>query len=94
MEVVRKGFPSIMRDNDEIFLNKLLGVIEATDELSSIEITKTAHSYNFRVAPSIPKYLEPILKEILIFCNMFGLHLELGKSMKVASSVSFSIELS
>jgi hypothetical protein len=93
MEVHRREFPTIMLDNDEIFINKIVGVVESVDELSSMEITKTGHSYNFRIAPSIPKYLEPILYEVLKFNNMFGIHLDLGKSMKVSSTVNFEITL-
>ena len=93
MEIVRKGFPEIMLDNDQIFIDKLIGVIESVDELSSMEINKTIHSYSFRVAPSIPCYLEPILKEVLTFNNMFGIRLELGKSIKASGALNFNIEL-
>ena len=92
-EVVRKGFPSILRDNDELFLSKLTGIIESVDELAAIEILKTTHCWHFRVAPSTSLYLEPTLKEILNFVNLFGIHLELGKSMKNSSTISFNIEI-
>ena len=93
MEVHRRNFPEILLDNDEIYLSHLSAVIESVDELSSMEITKTGYSYNFRIAPSIPRYLEPILYEILKFNNIFGIKLELGKSMKVSSTVNFEITL-
>jgi len=92
-EVVRKNFPSIMLDNDEVFLNQLCGIIDSVDELCCMEITKTSHNYHFRIAPSIPLYLEPILHEILKFNNMFGIHLKLSKSMKASSTITFDIEL-
>jgi len=93
MEVHRRNFPEILRDNDDVFLSKLIGIVESVDELSSMEITNTGHSYSFRIAPSIPRYLELILYEVLKFCNMFGIRLELGKSMKVSSTVNFEIVL-
>jgi hypothetical protein len=83
-----------MRDNDEVFIDKLLGTIESIDELSSIEIINKESSYHFRIAPSIPKYLEPILYEILTFVNMFGIKLTLGKSMKTSSIITFDIDIS
>lgn len=93
MEVHRRNFPELLLDNDEVYLSHLSAVIESVDELSSMEITKTGYSYNFRIAPSVPKYLEPILYEILKFNNMFGIHLTLSKSMKINSTITFEIEL-
>jgi len=93
MEVDRRGFPEIIADNDEIYFLHLIGRIESIDELSCMEIVKTSHNYHFRIAPSIPLYLEPILHEILKFNNMFGIHLKLSKSMKASSTITFDIEL-
>lgn len=93
MEIHRKDFPKIMLDNDEIFIDNIIGLTESVDELCSMEITKKEKNYHFRVAPSVPKYIEPILYEILTFSNMFGLKLELSKSMKASSTVTFDIEL-
>lgn len=92
MEVKRKNFPEIMKDNDEVFLAYLCGVVEATDELASMEILKTSHSYHFRIAPSTPRYLEPLLYTILDFVNLYGIHLELSKSIKASSTITFDIE--
>ena len=93
MEVSRKGFLDISRDNDEIFLSKLTGVIESVDELCSMEIIKTEKGYHFRIAPSMAIYIEPILYEVLAFINMFGIHLDMSKSMKISSTVTFDINL-
>jgi hypothetical protein len=93
MEVHRKNFPEVMIDNDEIFIDSIIGITEAVDEFSSMEITNTGHSFNFRIAPSTNKYLEPILYEILKFSNMFGIHLDLSKSMKINSTINFELEI-
>lgn len=92
-EVSRRHFPSPMRDNDEIFIDKLIGIIDSVDELSSVEITRKEYVYHFRIAPSTPSYIEPLLYEILKFINMFGIKLDLSKSMKASSTVTFDIEL-
>lgn len=93
MEVIRRNFPEIMLDNDEVYFSHLTGVVDAIDELSSMEISKTEHSYHVRIAPSIARYMEPILYEVLKFNNQFGIHLDLSKSMKVNSTVAFDIQL-
>ena len=92
-EVVRKGFPKIMLDNDEVFISSLIGVIESIDELASIQIIMSNFNISVRVAPSMPNYIEPTLHELLNFMNMFGIHLDMAKSMKVSSTITFNIEL-
>jgi hypothetical protein len=93
MEVSRRNFPEILLDNDNVFLEKLIGVIESVDELACMQITMSESKMHFRIAPSVYKYMEPILYEILNFSNMFGLKLDLGKSMKATSTVEFAIDL-
>ena len=91
MEIKRRDFPPIIKDNDELFIQCLYGVIESIDELCHIQVNYNPSSIHFRVAPSTPEYLEPILNEVLKYHNMFGIRLELGKSMKKSSTVIFNI---
>jgi len=92
-EVHKKDFPKIMRDNDSLYVENLVGIIDSIDELSSLEITKTSHSFTFRIAPSVPRYAQPLLKEILKLNNIYGIRLNLGKSMRITSTINFQIEL-
>ena len=93
MTVSKKFFPEVMPDNDEIYLNHLIGVIESVDELSSLEITKTPNSFHFRLAPSLPKYNSVLLEEILKLHNLFSIRLNLSKSIKSSATLVFSIDL-
>jgi DNA-binding phage protein len=93
MEINRKHFPKIMQDNDEIFLSHFIAVIESVDELSSIEITKLSDCYKFRIATSLSKYNNMLIEEILKFCNMFKLRINLSKSIKSSSVITFEINL-
>lgn len=82
-----------MRDNDELYLSHLSAVCDSIDELSSMEITKTSHSFNFRIAPSTPKYTQPLLHEILRLNTIYGIRLDLSKSIRASSTITFNIEL-
>jgi len=93
MEINRKHFPRVMQDNDEIFLAHLEGVISSVDELCSLEITKSLESYKFRIACSLPKYNNMLIEEILKFCNLFQIRLDMSKSIKTSSVISFEINL-
>ena len=93
MEINRKHFPKLMQDNDETFLAHLEGVISSVDELCSLEITKSLESYRFRIACSLPKYNNMVIEEILKFCNMFKLRVDMSKSIKTSSVISFEINL-
>jgi DNA-binding phage protein len=93
MEINRKHFPKVMQDNDETFLAHLEGVISSVDELCSLEITKSLESYRFRIATSLPKYNNMVIEEILKFCNMFKLRIDMSKSIKTSSVITFEINL-
>lgn len=93
MEINRKHFPKVMQDNDEVFLAHLEGVISSVDELCSLEITKNTNSYKFRIAASLPKYNNMLIEEILKFCNMFHIRVDMSKSIKTTSVITFEINL-
>jgi hypothetical protein len=93
MDIVKKFFPEIMQDNDMIYFARLEGMIDSIDELSSLQITKNSNSYQFRLAPSHPKYIEMLLDEILKFHNIYGIRLNLSKSIKTTGTISFEIIL-
>jgi DNA-binding phage protein len=93
MDINRKHFPKVMQDNDETFLAHLEGVISSVDELCSLEITKSLESYRFRIACSLPKYNNMVIEEILKFCNMFKIRINMSKSIKTSSVISFEITI-
>ncbi len=50
-------------------------------------------SYTFRLVPSLPKYNNMLLEEILKFHNLFQIKLDLSKSIKASATISFQISL-
>ena len=93
MQVNKRFFPNRMQDNDELFIASLLGLIESVDELCSVEITKKPNAYHFRIASSVPKYNNMLIEEILNFHNLFGIRVDMSKSIKTSSIITFEINL-
>jgi hypothetical protein len=93
MQVNTKFVSQVIPDNDMIYLNRLVAIIESVDELSSLEITKNPHSYQFRLVASLPKYNELLLEELLKFHNLLRIKLNLSKSIKSSSTICFEINL-
>ena len=93
MTINKRFFPEVLQDNEMAYFAHLEGVINSVDELSSLEITKNPHSYHFRLAPSLPRYNELLLEEILKLHNIFQIKLNLSKSIKSSATLVFSIEL-
>jgi|TARA_R100000900_G_scaffold30257_1_gene24371 hypothetical protein len=93
MEIHKKFFPEVMRENDLAYFAHLEGLIESVDEYSSMQITKSGESYIFRIAPSMPKYGESLLQEILKLHTMFKIRLDLSKSIKSSGTIVFRINL-
>lgn len=93
MIIITKFFPEIIQDNDMIYFARLEGLIESIDELSSLQITRNTNAYHFRLAPSHPKYIESLFKEILNFHNLYSIRLNISKSIKTTGTISFEITL-
>jgi hypothetical protein len=90
MEIQRKFFPEIMRENDKAYFAHLEGLIDSVDEYSSMQITKSGEAYIFRIAPSMPKYGQSLLQEIL---RLHKIRLDLSKSIKSSGTIVFRINL-
>lgn len=93
MYINRKFFPEVLRENEKAYFAHLEGVISSVDEFSSLQITKTSNAYLFRLAPSVPKYNDMLLEEILKLHNMFRIKLDLSKSIKSTGTIVFKIDL-
>jgi len=92
MEIYKRFFPEILLDNEANYLAQLEGIVSSVDEYASLEITKTSEAYHFRLIPSLPKYTNMLLQEVLKFHNLFSIRLDLGKSIKTSSTINFNIE--
>lgn len=93
MQIYKKHFPEVISDNESAYFLHLEGIIDSVDELCTMEIIKNPTSYHFRIATSLPKYNEMLLKEILRFHNMFGIKLNMSKSIKSSATITFNIKL-
>lgn len=91
MEVKKRFFSSVMPENESVYFASLQGVIESVDELASMEIVQTPTSYLFRLIPSLPKYTNLIIEELIKFHNLIGVRLDMGKSIKTSATITFSI---
>lgn len=86
-------FPSVILDNDEVFFQHLIAIVDSVDDLCSLEITKLSDSFRFRIAASLPKYNNMLIEEVLKFCNMFNIRVDMSKSIKTSSVITFEISL-
>ena len=93
MVISRRFFPEIMLENEQNYLAQLEGIISSVDEYANMEIIKTPDAYLFRIVASVPKYNETLLQEILQFNNLFGIRLDLSKSIKSSTTIAFKINI-
>lgn len=93
MKIHKKFFPAVVQDNELAYFAHLQGVIDSVDELSTLEVVKNPTSLHFRLAPSLPKYNELLLEEILKLHNMLQIQLSLSKSIKSSATIVFEINL-
>lgn len=92
MEIQTKYF-DILLENEKLYFAQLKGIIESVDELSCMQITKASFNYNFRLAPSLPKYTNHIISALTQFHNTLGIRLIFSKSIKTSGVINFKINL-
>ena len=94
MEIIKKFFPEVLKDNEENYFLYLQGVIEAVDELSSMQITMVGNDYHFRISPSLPRYSDMLIEHIINMHKLFNIHLDdFSKSVKTSGSINYKIKL-
>lgn len=91
MTLTTIGFPQVMADNELAYFSLLEGVIDSIDELASLRITRKPTAYAFVLTPSLARYTQPLLSEILLYHNLMGIQLHLSKSIRTTSTIQFDI---
>jgi hypothetical protein len=80
-------------DNDILYYEYLKGYLDSIDPLCSLLINKTDLKISFRLTPSYPKLLIPLLTAVKEIHTKFSIQVEFAKSIKSANSISFIIFL-
>lgn len=93
MRMIKHGFTAVLPENEITYFSHLEGIVDSVDELASVEIYKNPQSYLFRISTSTPMYSQPLLKALLDFHNLLNIQLELSKSIKNNSTISFVIHM-
>lgn len=88
MIFLKHGF-DVLLENEITYFAHLEGVISSVDELASVEVINNPTSYVFRITPSTPAYSQMLLQTLLQFHRLLGIHLDLSKSIKKTSTISF-----
>lgn len=91
--IIERKFFSILSENEKNYFAQLEGVLCSVDELCSLQITRTPYHYNFRLAPSIPKYTDNIMDSLIYYHNLLGIKLDFSKSIKTTATINFKIPL-
>ena len=92
MQIIYRFFPEILTDNDENYFSLLRASVESVDEYASLEVSRMPEPYNFRLIPSMPKYTNTLIQELTKLHNLLHLKMDISKSIKTCSVVSFKLE--
>lgn len=91
--VERQGFNRILEDNEEHYYQLLDATISSIDHLSSTIITKKPSSVSIRISPSHPTLSQDILQEVLNLHNLLRIKLNLSKSIRNSTVISFELPI-
>ena len=93
MTIELRNLDSILPDNEQQYLAMLEGIISSIDDNASLIVNKGISEIYFRISPSEPVYSQMLLEDILKFHNLMKINLNLSKSIRLTSTVSFSLNL-
>lgn len=91
MKIEIKNFNCILPDNEQMYFSILEGSISSIDADASVMIIKGIDKIYFRISPSEPVYSQTLMEDLLKLHNLMGLNLNFSKSIRLTSTISFSI---
>jgi len=92
MKVFKRHFTAILDDNSQTYFNHLEGIVNSIDYNATMEITKRISGITVRIAPSEPKFLLSLLKDVEHLHNNLGLRMQYSKSMKSSGNINYNLE--
>lgn len=92
MEINKKHF-NILTENEKNYFAQLEGVLSSVDEFCGLQITYTSQHFLFRLVPSLPKYIDTLIEELIKYHNLLGIRLDFSKSIKTSATINFKISL-
>jgi len=93
MQIIRKDFPSILRENEKAYLSLLEGLVNSIDENSQMEIRMGKEHHSFRISPSLPIYINLLVEQVNALHNLLNIKVEYGKSLKNSGSLFFFLPI-
>lgn len=93
MYVSSLEIPEMIPDNDFQYFRVLEGVLNSVDENCLIKVLKKPRSYLTKIYPSTKNHTELILKEMLKYHRFLNIDLDVSKSIKKSSVISYEIHL-
>jgi hypothetical protein len=87
------GWFNVIPENEKVYYSYLQGYIESIDPHLSMLVNKSSEKIAFRITPSDPNLLIPIMNSVKELHTKFSIKVDFSKSMKAGSSISFNIPL-
>ncbi len=89
--IERRNFPSILQDNEMVYLGHIKAVIESVDMDAHTMITKKNTGINFRIAPSQAINTNVLIEQLNTLHKALGIKVVFAKSIKTSFNISFDI---
>jgi hypothetical protein len=92
VQIQRLNFPSILPDNEEVYMRYLEGILSSVDPDLSMMLVRDRNKIATRISPSVPNSFNLILDEVKKFHTMLGIQVDFSKSMKAGANIYFTID--
>lgn len=93
MTINRLGFPSIIPDNDTLYIDFISTALTHADPEAIITIDKRDASMRVTISPSLKDFKQHVIDNILNAHRLLKLKVIFSKSLAISKSVSYIVEL-
>lgn len=93
MELIKSGFSSILKDNDNQYISFIVIAIKHSDPESIIKVDKSEDKLRITITPSEATFKQSIITDILGVHKLLHLKAIFSKSLALQKSISYIVEI-
>lgn len=91
LKIIKQGFPKVLRDNDQFYLEFIVDALKHSDPEAAITLHKIESAIKVNIVPSVPEFRQSIIQNLLDAHRLFHIKIIFSKSLALEKSVNYEV---
>ncbi len=91
LKITKRGFPSILKDNDAVYINFISDVMKHADPEADILLDKYEKEIKVNITPSNGDFKQHLITDLLEAHRLFQMKIIFSKSLSISKKISYSV---